>query len=67
MDLFPEFSIVKDYGFYKWQAINKSHHKFTQDDIKNGLVGPNGIANGAIPPKVSKNIFDERYVRLMFL
>ena len=67
MDLFPEFSIVKDYGFYKWQAINKSHHKFTQDDIKNGLVGSNEIASHAIPPKVSKDIFDERYVCLMFL
>ena len=62
MDLFPEFSIVKDYGFYKWQAINKSHHKFTQDDIKNCLVGSNEIASYAIPPKVSKDIFDKRYV-----
>ena len=57
MDLFPEFSVDEDYGFYKWKPVDTDHARFTRDDILWGLDGSENDRAGTKPPYVNKDIW----------
>ena len=60
MDLFPEFSLIEDYGFYEWRPVDKDHSRFTRDDILWGLHGSETDRAGTKPPYVNQDVFKSR-------
>ena len=60
MDLFPEFKLIEDYGFYEWRPVDKDHSRFTRDDILWGLNGSETDRAGTKPPYVNQDVFKRR-------